>query len=132
MQDSPSAAELLDAVAAYLFSELRPVAPREQRFRVLIAANICATLSRELRAGPEPSLRDLTGFRKLLGEAPAAEPVVPGLDPEVLAREAARELADRIRAGGFDDRLGETVAVLSEHVRRKLEITRPDYPVVRI
>ena len=35
MQDRPSADELLDAVAAYLFAELRPTVPHEERFRVL-------------------------------------------------------------------------------------------------
>ena len=32
MQDRPSASELLEAVAEYLFAELRPEVPREQRF----------------------------------------------------------------------------------------------------
>ena len=37
-QDRPGAPELLEAVGAYLFSELRPKVPREQRFRVLVEA----------------------------------------------------------------------------------------------
>jgi len=124
MQDSPSAPELLDAVAAYLFGELRESVPREERFRVLVAANLCTVVARELRAGVEPSIEDLRLFRHLSG---AEE---PGSSPErapAEARRAAAELAGLIREGALDSRLEETMAVLAEHVRRKLEIARPGY-----
>ena len=124
MQDAPDAAELLDAVAAYLFAELRPVAPREERFRVLVAANVCAVVARELRAGSSPSLEDLRLFRVLL-EDEGPEPA-PDQAPAA-ARAAAGELARRIRTGELDGRLEETIAALSGHVRRKLEIARPGY-----
>ena len=39
MQDPPTAPELLDSLAEYLFGELRPTVPAEQRFKVLVAAN---------------------------------------------------------------------------------------------
>ena len=51
MQDRPTAPELLESVAEYLFGELRPEVPREQRFKVLVAANVCAVVAREIRAG---------------------------------------------------------------------------------
>jgi hypothetical protein len=124
-QDSPDAAELLDAVAEYLFGELRPEVPREQRFKVLVAANVCAVVAREIRAGEGPTREDLALFRELLGES--EEP--PG-DPEALSREtrdAAAELARRLRAGELDERLDELAPKLAEHVRRKLEIARPGY-----
>ena len=66
-QDRPERAELLDAVAEYLFAEVRPAVPREQRFQVLVAANVCAVVARELRAGDEPLREDLAMFRDLLG-----------------------------------------------------------------
>ena len=72
MQERPDAAELLEAVAEYLFAELRPEVPREQRFRVLVAANVCAVVARELRAGEAPDSEDLALFGELLGET--AEP----------------------------------------------------------
>jgi hypothetical protein len=124
-QDRPDAAELLDAVAEYLFGELRPEVPREQRFKVLVAANVCAVVAREIRAGEGPTREDLTLFRELLGE----EGEAPG-GPEALAaetRQAADELARRLRAGELDDRLDELTPKLAEHVRRKLEIARPGY-----
>src|SRR5215211_4712305 len=68
MQDRPSAPELLDSVAEYLFAELRPEVPREQRFEVLVAANVCTVVAREIRAGEEPDRRDLALFAELLGE----------------------------------------------------------------
>ena len=68
MQDRPTAAELLDSVAEYLFAELRPEVPQEQRFKVLVAANICAVVAREISAGDEPDREDLALFGELLGE----------------------------------------------------------------
>lgn len=115
-QDRPEAPELLDAVAEYLFAELRPEVPSEQRFRVLVAANVCAVVARELRAGDAPSQADLGLFGELLGE-----------DPGTDVREAAAKLAARLRSGELDERAGELVPRLAEHVRRKLEVARPGY-----
>jgi len=116
MQDRPDAAELLEAVAEYLFAELRPEVPSDQRFRVLVAANVCAVVARELRAGEVPDRDDLALFSELLGDEQLAD-----------ARQAAAELARRLRAGEFDDRLDELAPKLEEHVRRKLDVARPGY-----
>lgn len=115
MQDRPSAAELLDAMAADLYTEVREWVPRERRFRVLVLANLCAVIARELRAGEEPSRLDGELFAELIGE--------PVDDP----RGAAAELAAAIRRGDLDERLPEAIAGLREHVRRKLEIARPGH-----
>ena len=129
MQDRPTAPELLDAVAGYLFAELRPTVVREQRFPLLVAANLCAVVARELRAGSDPDLADLALFREAAG-TPPAEPLVPVVaSPEAEARRAAAELAKLIREGRLDGRLAETVSMLREHVRRKLEVARPGYDV---
>jgi hypothetical protein len=125
MQDRPDAPELLDSVAEYLFGELRPGVPREQRFKLLVAANVCAVVAREIRAADAPSREDLALFRELLGE-------VGGMptDPDELAREARRaaeELSNRLRSGELDDRLDALAPKLAEHVRRKLEVARPGY-----
>jgi hypothetical protein len=111
MQDRPTAPELLDAMAADLFSEVREWVPRERRFRILILANLCAVLARELRAGDESSRLDRELFTELSG-SPA---------------EDARSLAAAIRRGDLDDRLPEVAERLREHVARKLEIARPGY-----
>jgi Domain of unknown function (DUF6285) len=116
MQDRPTAPELLESVAEYLFGELRQQVPREQRFKVLVAANVCAVVAREIRVGDEPDRRDLELFNELLGEE----------SDDVHA--AAAELSRRLRSGELDDRIDELAPRLEEHVRRKLEIARPDYP----
>jgi hypothetical protein len=114
-QDRPTAPELLESVAEYLFGELRPEVPREQRFKVLVAANVCAVVAREIRAGDEPDRADLELFEEILGEQSG----------DVHA--AAAELSRRLRAGELDDRIDELTPRLEEHVHRKLQIARPGY-----
>jgi hypothetical protein len=124
MQDRPTATELLDALAGFLFTDVGEWVPRDRRFQVLVAANLCAVLGRELRAGAEPSLADVALFRSILGvEGPAPGPEDAGAE----AREAAGELAWAIRQGKLDAEIEAVAARLREHVRRKLEIARPGY-----
>lgn len=124
MQDRPTAPELLDALAELLLADVREWVPRERRFQVLVAANICAVVARELRAGYEPSLADVALFRELAGvQGPAPELE----DVEGEAKEAAKELAWLIRRGQLDPNLPAVLDRLRDHVRRKLEIARPGY-----
>jgi hypothetical protein len=125
MQDRPTAPELLDAMAAKLFAEVREWVPRERRFQILVLANLCTVIARELRAGAEPSLADVRLFRELL-RVPI-EPVVPPEEAAAAARASAGELAAALRRGELDDRLDEVIGRLREHVARKLEIARPGY-----
>jgi len=123
-QDRPDAPELLDALAEFLFADVRGSVPREKRFQVLIAANVCAVVARELRAGEEPLREDFALFGELLGselDVPAAAEL-----PEAVRR-AERRLAEEIRGGAFDARLDRLIAGLREHVRRKLDVARPGY-----
>lgn len=124
MQDRPTAPELLDALAELLFAEVREWVPRERRFQVLVAANVCAVVARELRAGRAPSLADIALFREL---AEVTGPSHQPEDSEDEAREAAKELAWRIRRGELDDDLPQVMTRLREHVRRKLDVARPGY-----
>lgn len=132
MQDRPDAPELLDSLAAYLFGELRPLVPREQRFKVLVAANVCAVLARELRAGAEPDGADAELFRRILALA-GVDPTAPDRSASAdgaaaaEARALAGELASALRSGRLDDDLEQAVGLLSEHVRRKLDVARPGY-----
>lgn len=124
-QDRPLAPELLEAVAEFLFADVREWAPREKRFQVLVAANLCAVVARELRAGEAPLREDLALFAELLGEWPDQPGSTEELREAVLRAE--RELAGRLRSGALDDRLDELAERLGEHVRRKLEVARPGY-----
>ena len=125
MQDRPTAPELLDAMAADLFAKVREWVPRERRFQVLVLANLCAVIARELRAGAEPSLADVRLFRELLGRP--IEPHVPAHEAGAAARACAVDLARAIRAGDLDDRLDQVMVRLREHVERKLDVARPGY-----
>ena len=125
MQDRPTAPELLDAMAAKLFAEVREWVPRERRFQILVLANLCAVIARELRAGAEPSLADARLFRELLRRP--VEPAIAPQEADAVARVTAAELAGAIRAGELDNRLDEAIGRLREHVARKLEIARPGY-----
>jgi hypothetical protein len=124
MQDRPTAPELLDAMAASLFGQVREWVPRERRFQVLVLANLCAVIARELRAGMAPSVADAVLFRELLG-VEAGEPAPE--EAEAAARAGAAELAAALRHGELDERLDEAIARLREHVARKLEVARPGY-----
>jgi hypothetical protein len=124
MQDRPTAPELLEALAEFLFGDVREWVPRERRFQVLVAANVCAVVARELRAGAEPSLADVRLFRGLLGaEGPDPEPELADAE----ARESAAELARAIREGKLDGEIEQVAAQLRDHVRRKLDVARPGY-----
>ncbi len=124
MQDRPTAPELLDALSELLFAEVREWVPRERRFQVLVAANVCAVIARELRAGLEPTLADIELFE---GLAPGYEPPPGDPVPEDGARESAATLARGIRAGELDGELGAVIEGLRAHVRRKLDVARPGY-----
>ena len=124
-QDRPDAPELLDALAEFLFADVRDWAPREKRFQVLVAANLCAVLARELRAGERPLREDLALLLELLGSSFTEAPQASELRQAV--RAAERDLGERLRAGELDDRLDELQLRLREHVRRKLDVARPGY-----
>jgi hypothetical protein len=124
-QDRPEAPELLEAIAEYLFTEVRGAVPGAERFRVLVAANLCAVLAREWRAGEEPLREDLVLFGAILGEPPAAAADATELGADV--RGAEERLARELRNGDLDDRLDEVAGLLRAHVRRKIAIARPGY-----
>lgn len=124
-QDRPAAPELLDAVAEFLFAEVSDSVPREMRFQVLVAANLCAVVGREIRAGDDPLREDLALFRRLLGESPGQP--LSGVELRDAVRKAEAELAGRVRTGDLDGRLDELTDRLREHVRRKLDVARPGY-----
>ena len=115
MQDRPDAAELAAAVAEFLMTVVRPAVPSELRFQVLVAANSCAILAREAAAGHDAARQEAERLGRLLDAA---------VDD---AQRARTDLAAAIRAGHFDDRLEEAVAVLRDAVRAKLAVAHPGY-----
>jgi hypothetical protein len=125
-QDPPDAAELLESVAEFLVGDVRSWAPAEKRFQVLVAANVCAVVAREIRAGDGPLREDLELFSELLEHEPPQEST-SGEELRSAVRGAQSELARQLREGKLDDRLDELTDRLREHVKRKLDVARPGY-----
>lgn len=104
----PTAAELLDAVREFLAEDVVAATEGRLRFHARVAANAVAIVERELR------LRDqqLVEHRAALAR---------------LGVESEAELAAAIRAGAFDDRMAELVAVVRETVRARLRVANPGH-----
>lgn len=115
MQDRPSAAELLDAVASFLVSETAPRLDSRLRFHARVAANVLGIVRRELELAPSQLAVQRELLTGLLGRH--------GDPPELWA-----QLAAEIRAGVFDDRQEELTAVLRTITAQKLAIANPEYP----
>lgn len=123
MQDRPDAADLARALAAFLMEEVRPAVPDGMRFGVLVAANACAILAREIAAGDEPVVEEAEGLLGLMGRSPDRPP--PADRDELHALRA--EVAAAIRAGELDERWDDAVAVLRRAVAAKLAVAHPGY-----
>jgi hypothetical protein len=132
MQDRPDAHELVAAIAMFLSDEVRPEVPGELRFQVLVAANACAILARELASDGDPVVEEAARLRALVGDDLDARLVETESGRRHLAdggefRALQQEVARAIRAGDLDDRFGEAVDVLRESVRAKLAVAHPGY-----
>jgi hypothetical protein len=99
----PEATVLLDAAIDYLERELLPALAGYHRFQCRVTVNVLAQVRRELGLAPGQADAERARLAALLGH--------PGERDEL-----SRELAARIRAGGFavDD------PALLEHLRRSL------------
>jgi hypothetical protein len=123
MQDRPHAAELAGALAAFLMEEVRPAVPDELRFGLLVAANACAILARELATGDRPVVEEAEGLLGLLGRSPDRA----AADDREQLHALRAEVAAAIRAGDLDDRWDDAVAVLRRAVAAKLAVAHPGY-----
>ena len=133
MQDRPDASELVAAVAQFLFEQVRPAVPPELRFQVLVAANACAIMAREVAAGDDAVVEEAERLLYLIGTGERDEWLFKTAagrahlaDRDEL-RAAQEQAADAIRRGALDDRWDEAVAVLRDSVRAKLRVAHPGY-----
>src|SRR3954451_1080847 len=120
MQDHPPAHALLEQLAAWLATELRENVPRNERFGVLVAANVAAIVAREIGPDaprPEAERERMTRLLELAGDEGA-----PGS-----ARDALVQAAAAIRAGRLDDHWDEALGLLRDSVRDKLAVAHPGY-----
>jgi hypothetical protein len=119
MQDRPTAAELLRAAREFCERDLLPELTGRRQFHTRVLMNVLAILEREW-LGEEQALRDeWARLDALLGEAQRPERLADAV------HERNKELAAKIRSGELDGRWDETLAVLRETVRQKIEIANP-------
>ncbi|TFV58579.1 phosphotransferase family protein [Geodermatophilus sp. DF01-2] len=102
----PTAAELADAVASFLTADVRAGTGGRTAFLARVAANVLATVRRELLLGPDARIRRRTALDRLGCRDDAA-------------------LADAITTGALDDRWDEVVSVVREGVRDRLLVANP-------
>lgn len=104
----PSTADLAEALHGFLEGEVMPGTEGRLSFMARVAANVAATVAREVELGPEQERRHAERLATL-----------GFVDDEELAR--------AIRAGELDDRLDEVIAVTRQNVIEKLNLWNPRY-----
>jgi hypothetical protein len=124
MQDRPDAADLLEALAAFLSEEVAPRLDGGTRFKVLVAANVAGIASREVSLGPQQGRAQLARLRVLLdAEAPPADEAATA----TRVRELSFELCRRIDVGDADEGgwREQVLAHLRACVAEKLAVDNP-------
>lgn len=118
-EDRPSGAELLETAARCLREEVLPEVSPDHRLTLLMALNAMGIAERELQDRGAPGDARSSALHDLLGQ------VDGGGAPDA----NARALAERIRAGHFDEgpRAAALHAGLSADVCRRLAIANPKY-----
>ena len=117
MQDRPTAAELLAAIADFLREEATPALDRTDPrlgFQMRVAANSLAILEREARLGPAADARELERLKALLGR-------------DGTLAELNAELARQLRHGKRDERDAELMAHLDATTADKIAIANPKW-----
>ncbi len=108
MYGRPSAAELVEAVREFVAGDVRAATDGRVAFHARVAANVLATVQRELELGP-PMAAEQVGRLGGLGVGNESD------------------LADGIRSGRFDGRDDAVAGVIAETVVDKLRVANPDY-----
>ena len=106
--DSPTAAELVEAVREWLERSVMVGAQPPNRFHARVAANVLAIVEREIVLGPDQAER----HRQRLAR---------------LGQPDDRALSDAIRSGSLDRRLDEVRELVWDSVRDKLSVANPRY-----
>lgn len=123
MQDSPSADELLEAIAAFLEADIMPAQSGRTAFQVRIAVSLCHILAREFRLEPAFLQQEAAILAALLGE-----PVpVSGTDAVEEVREGAQRLTEAIRNDEPTLDPEAAMEAAMKLVRHKLMVVNPEY-----
>jgi hypothetical protein len=114
MQDRPTAAELVEAVRAFLEADVMPAVEGRVAFHTRVAVNALGMVERELLLGPATEAQERERAAALLGR-----------DGD--ARELEAALARAIRDGTVADDDPAVVEHVRATVRDKLRIANPKY-----
>ncbi|MDY7106303.1 MAG: DUF6285 domain-containing protein [Actinomycetota bacterium] len=124
MQDRPSSAELLEALAELLEDEVLPSVEGPLRYRTLVGLNLTRIVEREIRLSPAQLSGERARLVALLGEQPVPGPV----SDQVFDLNARLEA--RLRSqGAVDDPAftADLLEALEATAREKLAVCRPGY-----
>ena len=110
--------ELVAAVRQHLIENLAPTLEGQPAFHLRVATNALGIVERTMAEGDAMDQRELDRLRELLG-----------VDGDLIALN--RELAERIKAGAFDDRRETLLAHLRQTAIDKLRLSNPRYMVPR-
>ena len=112
-QDRPDAHEVLRTVREFVDS-MRPKLAGEDQFHAIVASFLLSVIEREMRLAPAFDAREHRELADVTGsDAPLAE--------------LQRTLCKGIRAGGYDDRFDELLAMVLEQTANKVRVVRPDH-----
>jgi hypothetical protein len=106
--DSPTAAELVEAVREWLTRDVIGDARSVNSFHARVASNMLAMVEREIELGPAQAEAHRGRLEQL------------GMPSDV-------ELAAAIRSGQLDDRLDQVRPLVWDSVRDKLLVANPKY-----
>lgn len=127
MKDYPPADELLEAVAAFLDDEVKPLLKGGKRFKSIVAANACRVVAREAVGKTALVEEQRRGLGELLGKDGEPTAAVPGDDSS--ADELGRELCAAIAEGSYDQGRSreQLLAWLRVDVEARLRINDPAF-----
>jgi hypothetical protein len=119
MLAEPTAAQLAEAVAAYLEKDALPALTGRPAFHGRVAVNVLRIIEREFRLGPAAAEREREGLRGLLSKD-------AGLD------QLRAHLSDAIRAGAMHVQTPGLLEHLARTICDRVEIEQPNYASLKL
>jgi hypothetical protein len=128
MQDLPNKVTLLEALAHFLETQVRPALKDPSlAFRARIAAHLAEAVAREVKSDEAQDLAELARLQTLLGQQEASPPRSSEQRKGAILL-LNRELSKRLRKGDLDERtMTEARAHVKATLIEKLKVTQPRF-----
>jgi Domain of unknown function (DUF6285) len=123
MHESPSTAQLLDAVITFLAQVATPALTGHAQFHARVSANALALVARELAQRETGDAQAITLYNSLLGDLAAPQASLASLEAI---------LCEAIRSGEMDQDTPSLLASLRTIATAQLEIDQPSYSGLKI